>query len=171
MILVGSCFGITVVSHKSYTKACVFVSAKCNQKPLFPIRFQFQFQFQSLSDGDADAAARGVGDGGVGVDERQRGVSVGGDSGERQHIPPTQSSRHSRRRRRFPSRRRVRSLSLCPLNWMFRAHQFIELIGCSSKKKKRGQRAVAGDKSGRGLRQFSMKGFVHSPWILYFSVI
>ncbi|KAG8483912.1 hypothetical protein CXB51_023487 [Gossypium anomalum] len=31
-----------------------------------------------------------------------------------------------------------------------------------SKKKKRGQRAVAGDKSGRGLRQFSMKGFVSS---------
>ncbi|PPS17308.1 hypothetical protein GOBAR_AA03284 [Gossypium barbadense] len=29
-----------------------------------------------------------------------------------------------------------------------------------SKKKKRGQRAVGGDKSGRGLRQFSMKGFV-----------
>lgn len=32
----------------------------------------------------------------------------------------------------------------------------------SNKKKKRGQRAVGGDKSGRGLRQFSMKGL----WIL-----
>lgn len=30
----------------------------------------------------------------------------------------------------------------------------------SNKKKKRGQRATGGDKSGRGLRQFSMKGFV-----------
>jgi hypothetical protein len=30
----------------------------------------------------------------------------------------------------------------------------------SSKKKKRGQRAVGGDKSGRGLRQFSMKGII-----------
>lgn len=28
-----------------------------------------------------------------------------------------------------------------------------------NRKKKRGQRAVGGDKSGRGLRQFSMKGF------------
>lgn len=29
---------------------------------------------------------------------------------------------------------------------------------CSAKKKKRGARAVGADKSGRGLRQFSMKG-------------
>lgn len=33
----------------------------------------------------------------------------------------------------------------------------------SSKKKKRGQRAVGGDKSGRGLRQFSMKGVLLHP--------
>lgn len=37
----------------------------------------------------------------------------------------------------------------------------------SSKKKKRGQRAVAGDKSGRGLRQFSMKGFVLNAVLSY----
>jgi len=33
----------------------------------------------------------------------------------------------------------------------------------SSKKKKRGQRTVGGDKSGRGLRQFSMKGLQPNP--------
>lgn len=33
-----------------------------------------------------------------------------------------------------------------------------QLFVNSGRKKKRGQRAVGGDKSGRGLRQFSMKG-------------
>lgn len=37
----------------------------------------------------------------------------------------------------------------------------------SNKKKKRGQRAVGGDKSGRGLRQFSMKGL----WTLSFFIV
>lgn len=42
---------------------------------------------------------------------------------------------------------------VCLLHYMTN-HQFLN----SNRKKKRGQRAVAGDKSGRGLRQFSMKG-------------
>ena len=45
------------------------------------------------------------------------------------------------------------------LNWM--------LFWDSNVKKKRGQRAVGGDKSGRGLRQFSMKGVWLHPFSLF----
>jgi hypothetical protein len=45
-------------------------------------------------------------------------------------------------------------ITIIILNW-FSSTQCLH----SSKRKKRGQRAVGGDKNGRGLRQFSMKGF------------